>query len=84
MLRYQVDDLSCGHCVQTVTQAIKGVDPIAVVKIDLPTKRVEVQSSAADLVVAGAIRAAGYTPTAPGAHDAGATPKAASCCGERR
>jgi copper chaperone len=84
MLRYQVDDLSCGHCVQAVTQAVKGVDPTAVVTIDLPTKRVEVQSSAADAAVAGAIREAGYTPAALGAHDVTVAPKASSCCGDRR
>jgi copper chaperone CopZ len=39
MLRYQVDDLNCGHCIQALTQAVKGVDPAAVATIDdMPCK----------------------------------------------
>lgn len=81
MLRYQVDDLSCGHCVQAVTQAVKAVDPAATVAIDLATKRVDVATTADAGAVAAAIREAGYTPR-EGASD---PPKArASCCGGRR
>ena len=30
MYEFNIPDMSCGHCVGTVTQAIKSVDPAAV------------------------------------------------------
>ena len=81
MLRYQIDDMSCGHCVQAITAAVKGVDPTAEVAVDLQTKSLEVATTAADSAVRDAIREAGYTPQAAGE----AAPAAkASCCGGRR
>lgn len=62
MLRYQVDGMTCGHCVQAVTKAVKAADPAAEVSVDLPTKKVEVTTSADRSHVAAAIREAGYTP----------------------
>lgn len=62
MLRYTVEDMTCGHCVQTVTKAVTSLDPAARVAIDLPTKTVDVSTSAGAEQVAGAIREAGYTP----------------------
>ena len=41
-----IKDMSCGHCVKTVTQTVRQVDPRAEVKVDLATKRVEIESSA--------------------------------------
>ncbi len=38
-------DMSCGHCVKTVTQTVHQVDPSAEVKIDLDTKRVRIETS---------------------------------------
>ena len=60
MLRYQVPDMSCGHCVQAITQAVKGVDPQAGVTTDLATKSVEVDSQAGAELISQAIRDAGY------------------------
>ena len=81
MLRYQVNDMSCGHCVQAITAAVKAVDPAAQVAIDLPSKSLEVATTAADSAVRDAIREAGYAP-----QEAGETAPAAkaSCCGGRR
>jgi copper chaperone len=81
MLRYQVNDMSCGHCVQAITAAVKGVDPSADVKVDLVAKSVEVSTSAAGALVIEAIREAGYTP-ADATQDAASVK--ASCCGGRR
>ena len=79
MLRYQVDDMTCDHCVQTITRAVKGVDAGADVKVDLATKSVDVTSQATAEAIADAIREAGYTPVAAAAN-AGAVPER-SCCG---
>ncbi|WP_312161435.1 heavy-metal-associated domain-containing protein [Phenylobacterium sp.] len=60
MLSFQVEGMSCGHCVQTVTKAIQGVEPKAVVAVDLATGRVTVQGGERREAIAQAIRDAGY------------------------
>lgn len=63
MIAFEVRDMTCGHCVGAITQAVKGVDPGAQVRIDLASHRVEINPSAADArVFSDAIREAGYTP----------------------
>jgi copper chaperone len=63
MLRYHVEGMTCGHCVQTVTKAVLGVDGAANVNIDLASKRVEVETTAQADQIATAILDAGYSPT---------------------
>ena len=60
MLRFQVDGMSCGHCVQAVTRAVKAEDPQAQVDVDLAAKRVSVDSERPRETIAQAIRGAGY------------------------
>lgn len=63
MLSYEVKDMTCGHCVATITRAVQGVDPGAMLKTDLATHRVEVAPASADArAIEAAIRDAGYTP----------------------
>lgn len=57
---FQVQGMSCGHCVQAVTQALKSVDPQAEVKVELASGRVEVQSGQDREVLARAIVEEGY------------------------
>lgn len=62
---YQVNDMTCGHCVQTITKAVQQVDPKATVTVDLPTHRVQVDApSAGEAAIKAAIEDAGYTPVA--------------------
>jgi copper chaperone len=77
--------MTCGHCVSTITKALKAADKDAKVQIDLATHRVQVESSSADAdELADAIKDAGYSPTPVVAAEAVATTKAAgSCCGCR-
>lgn len=58
---FQVQGMSCGHCVKAVTQAVQKLDPQAVVNVSLDQGRVEVQSTAAREALAEAIREEGYT-----------------------
>lgn len=60
MLRYQVEGMSCGHCVQAVTRAVKAEDPQADVTVDLTAKAVSVRSQQPGERIAQAIRDAGY------------------------
>jgi copper chaperone len=65
MISFEVQDMSCGHCVNAITQAVKAVDGDAQVQVDLAAHRVDVESRAADAQRLGdAIRDAGYTPVA--------------------
>jgi copper chaperone len=64
MIAFEVKDMTCGHCVSTITKALKAADKDARVRIDLASHRVEVEPAAADPdEIAEAITDAGYTPT---------------------
>lgn len=60
MLKLKVEKMSCGHCVSSVTQAIKAVDPAAYVRVDLGSGLVTVDTSADGDVVQSAVETAGY------------------------
>jgi copper chaperone len=62
MYQFNVPDMTCGHCVSTVTKSVKGVDSRASVEISLAEKRVTVRSSLSEQEIAEAIKDAGYTP----------------------
>jgi len=63
MIAFKIDDMTCGHCVQTITQAVKGVDAGATLRIDLASHRVEIDSTKLDASrLQDAIADAGYTP----------------------
>ena len=68
MITFQVDDMSCGHCVAAITRAVKEADGAAQVQVDLGSHRVSIEPSEADAkALADAIREAGYTPVPVGA-----------------
>ncbi len=63
MIVFQVNDMTCDHCVSTITKAVKAADKDAKVQIDLALHRVSIDPSGADAEALGdAIREAGYTP----------------------
>lgn len=65
MIAFQVNDMTCGHCVGAITKAVEAADPGAKAQVDLATHRVQVEPASADEAQLGAaIRAAGYTPVA--------------------
>ncbi|QAY90036.1 heavy-metal-associated domain-containing protein [Pseudomonas sp. ACM7] len=50
---FNVQGMSCGHCVKAITQALQAKDPAASVRIDLAAKEVGVDSAlTADQVIA--------------------------------
>jgi Cu+-exporting ATPase len=63
MYELTVEGMSCGHCVGRVTKSVQGVDDRAVVTVDLPTKKVRIDSSAELDRIAAAIDDAGYPVT---------------------
>jgi Cu+-exporting ATPase len=67
MYELTVEDMSCGHCVGRVTKSVQALDKDAKVEVDLPTKKVKVDSTADLDRIAEAIVAAGYPVTAKSA-----------------
>jgi copper chaperone len=59
---FSIPNLSCGHCVRAVTEALKAVDAASEVKADPATKRVEVHSALPRQAVVQALTEAGYAP----------------------
>jgi len=62
MIEFQVPAISCGHCVRAVTEAVKEVDPAAKVDVEVDSKKVQVESSAARAALVAALTEAGYPP----------------------
>ena len=57
---FDVQGMSCNHCAKAVTQAIKQLDPQAQVQVDLPGKKVEVESLQPREAIAKTIADEGY------------------------
>ena len=61
MYQLQVEDMTCGHCVKSVTQAVQSQDPAASVKVDLAAKEVGVESRLSAEQIISAITEEGYS-----------------------
>jgi len=82
MIAFEVNDMTCGHCVSMITKAVKATDKDARVKVDLATKRVEIEPASGDAAeFKAAIQEAGYSPVEPRAAAAAAPAGGSSCCG---
>jgi copper chaperone len=65
MITFEVQDMTCGHCVSSITQAVKALDAQALVQIDLASHRVRIEPASADAAaLREAIAEAGFTPVA--------------------
>ena len=63
MIQFNVEGMSCQHCVAAITNAIREHDAAAQVQVDLATGRVVVESAQPVDVLKAAIDEAGYTVT---------------------
>lgn len=61
-MKLHIDSMTCGGCARSVTAAIKDVDPAATVQIDVPAKRVQIQSSQPRERFITALEEAGFPP----------------------
>lgn len=61
-IEFQVPDMTCGHCVKTITGAVNEAAPGATVTVDLPTHRVTITGAEQADKIEAAIRDAGYEP----------------------
>ncbi|MFL6646119.1 MAG: heavy-metal-associated domain-containing protein [Paraburkholderia fungorum] len=62
-IEFQVEGMSCQHCVAAVTNAIREHDDTAQVRVDLATGRVAIESTQPAGTLKSAIDEAGYTVT---------------------
>jgi copper chaperone len=60
-IEFNVEGMSCQHCVSAVTNAIRERDAAANVRVDLAAGKVAVESSASVKTLKDAIDDAGYT-----------------------
>lgn len=64
MFQVTVADMSCQHCVKTITAAVQQLDADAQVDANVETKVVSIRSQLDDARLRAAIEEAGYTVTA--------------------
>jgi copper chaperone len=63
MYELQVEGMTCGGCVRSVTKSVQSVDSNAKVDVDLQSKKVRVDTQASLEAVTSAINDAGYEVT---------------------
>jgi copper chaperone len=81
MLTFQVEDMTCGHCVRAIKEAVRLLDAGAAIDVDLGRKHVRVQSDRLSVqAVHGALMKAGYTSSA-GSGDEPSSGELSGCCG---
>jgi copper chaperone len=60
-LQLTVPNMACSACGDTITNAIKAVDPTATVQTDPKTKLVSIETQQSETAIKQAITDAGYT-----------------------
>lgn len=60
MIELHLPDMTCGHCVRTVTETVHKVDAAAQVTIDLPTHNLRIESTLAADAFKAALATEGY------------------------
>ncbi|MBD1842773.1 heavy-metal-associated domain-containing protein [Cyanobacteria bacterium FACHB-63] len=60
-LQLTVPNMACSACSDTITNAIKSIDPDATVTADPKTKLVSIETQASEASIKQAIADAGYT-----------------------
>jgi copper chaperone len=85
MISFQVNDMTCGHCVSSLTKALQAADATAKLRFDLAAHRVDIETGLADAAeLSEAIKRAGYAPVqingAKGSDHPGAAPVPKGCC----
>lgn len=61
--RFDIPDMTCGHCIEKVTEAVRSVDPAAQVQAALSTHSIDIVSTAGATILPAAIAAAGHRKT---------------------
>lgn len=62
MQRFTLPDMSCGHCVATITEALKAADAEVLVDINREARTAAVHSTLPRETLAAVLTEAGYPP----------------------
>jgi len=62
-MKFEVKDMSCGGCANSITRAVTDVDPAAKLDIDVTTKIVKIDSALPPERLVAVIEEAGFHPT---------------------
>ena len=62
MIEMTLPTMTCGHCVRTVTETVKKLDPAAKLNIDLPSHKVQIESQRPAAEFHAALAEEGYAP----------------------
>lgn len=60
-LQLTVPNMACSACGDTITKAVKAVDPTAMIQTDPKTKLVSIETQQSETAIKQAITDAGYT-----------------------
>jgi copper chaperone len=60
MIELQLPDMTCGHCVRTVSEVARRLDPSAQVQADLNTHTVRFDTKADEQILRAALEEEGY------------------------
>lgn len=60
-MKFRIENMTCGHCVKTLTRAIQAVDPAAQVSAQLVEKILVINGTIATDAARQAIQEAGYS-----------------------
>ncbi|MCX6231799.1 MAG: heavy-metal-associated domain-containing protein [Bacteroidetes bacterium] len=63
-LKFQIQGMTCPHCQMRVSNAISGVEGVAVEKIDLTSAEVNLEDITKKDDIIAAVKSAGYSVTA--------------------
>lgn len=82
MITFEVNDMTCGHCVSTITKAVASIDKGAKIQFDLVAHRLRIEPTAATAQqLSDVIRDAGYSPlVTDGTSPIPAATKRSGCC----
>lgn len=61
MLQFNVPKMACSACSDKIANAVKAVDPSAIVQTDTKTKVINIETHTTEAIVRNAIATAGYT-----------------------
>jgi copper chaperone len=84
MITFEVNDMTCGHCVSTISKAVASIDNGANIQVDLAAHRVQIQPTTATAQqLSDAIKDAGYSPVVTDGTSPipAATKRSGCCCG---
>lgn len=62
MIELTLPDMTCGHCVKTVTRTVQQIDAAAQLQVDLPTHSVKITSARPAEDFKAALADEGYPP----------------------